>query len=181
MLPTPLTFPSVECCPRKIPNAERGSIGDVGVGEDADEFSEGVKAVEEDDSGMMQFELAFTFSAALRLKQTCCQLCERSSSTKETVEAQGYEVDLENVRVGYTHGGQFSRSGGEQSAARLLTDHILIGHSSNAFDILCKQGTHMVISLLDPEANKVQQDGELVCTVAAIVLSRSPWHKQRGI
>ncbi|GJZ29649.1 ribonuclease H-like domain-containing protein [Tanacetum coccineum] len=144
---------------KKIPNAKRGSIGDVGDGENADEFLEGVGAAEEDDSGMAQFELAFTFSAALRLNQTCCQLCERSSSTKETVGAHGYEVDLENVRVGYTHGGQFARSGGEQSAARLLTDHVLIGHSSNAFDILCKQGTHMVTSLLDPEANKVQQDG----------------------
>ncbi|GKB42456.1 hypothetical protein Tco_0887398 [Tanacetum coccineum] len=40
---------------------ERGLIGDVGVGEDADEFSEGVRAAEEDNSRTTQFELVFTF------------------------------------------------------------------------------------------------------------------------
>ncbi|GKF68629.1 hypothetical protein Tco_0198308, partial [Tanacetum coccineum] len=46
----------------------------------------------------------------------------------------------------YTHGGQSARSGGEQSAAQLLRDHVLIGHSSNAFGILCKQASWPVAS-----------------------------------
>ncbi|GJT59164.1 squamosa promoter-binding protein 1-like protein [Tanacetum coccineum] len=90
----------------------------LGVGEDADEFLEGVRAAEEDDYGTTQFERAFTFSVALTLDLACCQLRER-----------------------YTHGGQFARSGGEQSADQLLRDHVSIGHSSNAFGMLFKQGS----------------------------------------
>ncbi|GKB12231.1 hypothetical protein Tco_0846154 [Tanacetum coccineum] len=171
---------------KKIPNAERGSIGDVGVGEDADEFSKGVRAAEEDNSGTTQFELVFTFSVALRLNQTCCQLRERSG-TKEIVGAQGYKVDLENFRVGYacTDGDavimdyfailMFAQSGGEQSAARLLRDHVLIGHSSNAFGILCKQARwpvatktasgsllakRMLVSLSHDQTNGVEDQKE---------------------
>ncbi|GKA57110.1 hypothetical protein Tco_0756298, partial [Tanacetum coccineum] len=135
---------------KDLASSERGSIGDVGVGEDADEFSKGVRATEEDNSGTTQFELVFTFSVALRLNQTCCQLRN-------------------------THGGQFTRSGGEQSAARLLRDHVLIGHSSSAFGILCKQARwpvatktasgsllakRMLVSLSHDQTNGVEDQKE---------------------